>query len=101
MKKMATKQEKALRFGFISTARIGIKVAKGIGESSFAINYAVASRDLEKAQKFAKENDFQHAFGSYDELLNCPDIDAVYIPLPTCLKEEWAIKAAKAKKHVL
>lgn len=62
---------------------------------------AIASRSLEKAQAWAKARNIPRAYGSYDELLADSDIDAVYIPLPTSLKKEWAIKTANAKKHVL
>ena len=62
---------------------------------------AVASRDLAKAEAFAKANGFAKAYGSYAELLADPDIDAVYIPLPTRGRGDWVIEAAQAKKHVL
>nr|CAG4714359.1 unnamed protein product [Naegleria fowleri] len=98
---MSQETSNMLRFGFLSTAAIGKKVAKAIKESPFASNYAVASREKSRAETFAQENGFEKAFASYDELLECSEVDAVYIPLPTSMKEEWAIKAAKAGKHVL
>ena len=62
---------------------------------------AVASRDLAKAAAFAKEWGFAKAYGSYDELLADPEIDAVYVPLPTSMRREWVVKAAQRGKHVL
>lgn len=65
------------------------------------ILYAVASRDLAKAQKEAKQYNFTKAYGSYQELLDDPEVDMVYISTPNGLHYEWASKALKAGKHVL
>ncbi len=62
---------------------------------------AVASRSLEKAQAFAAEFGFAKAYGSYEELLADPEIEAVYNPLPNGMHPEWTIKAAEAGKHSL
>jgi len=62
---------------------------------------AIASRQLEKAQAAASQLGIEKAYGSYEELLADPDIDAVYIPLPNHLHVPWAIKALKTGKHVL
>jgi len=62
---------------------------------------ALASRDIEKAKGVAKTWGIQKAYGDYNELLEDPDIDAVYIPLPNHLHLEWIKKAVKANKHVL
>ena len=77
------KQQDALRIGILSTANINsaaiINPAKSHGG---VIISAVASRNLEQAQKYAKQYDIPKAYGSYEELLKEPGIDAVYIGLP-------------------
>lgn len=93
---------KKVRWGIMSTASIGKRsVIPGIQESNLNEVKAIASRSLENAQSFAKEMNIPKAYGSYEELLNDPDIDAVYIPLPNHLHKEWTIKAAEAGKHIL
>ena len=63
--------------------------------------YAIAGRSLEKANAYQEEFGFTKAYGDYDELLADPQVEAVYIPLPNQLHHDWAIRALKAKKHVL
>ncbi|QUW21484.1 Gfo/Idh/MocA family oxidoreductase [Sporosarcina sp. Marseille-Q4063] len=94
--------EKKVRWGIMSTASIGKRsVIPGIQESKRNVVEAVASRSLENAQAYANELGIPKAYGSYEELLNDPTIDAVYIPLPNHLHKEWTLKAAKAGKHIL
>ncbi|HEY3269207.1 MAG TPA: Gfo/Idh/MocA family oxidoreductase [Armatimonadota bacterium] len=62
---------------------------------------AIASRDAEKARAACEQFGFERSYGSYDELLADPDVEAVYIPLPNGLHGEWALKAIAAGKHVL
>jgi predicted dehydrogenase len=62
---------------------------------------ALASRDLKKAQRAAEELGIPKSFGSYEELLADPEIEAIYNPLPNHLHVPWTIKAAEAGKHVL
>lgn len=62
---------------------------------------AIAARSLEKAQAQAKQYGIPRAFGSYQELVELEELDAVYIPLPIAFHAEWAMKAARAGKHVL
>ena len=93
---------KKVRWGIMSTASIGKRsVIPGIQGSDISEVKAVASRSLENAQSFAKEMNIEKAYGSYEELLNDSEIDAVYIPLPNHLHKEWTIKAAEAGKHIL
>lgn len=63
--------------------------------------YAIAGRSLEKAENFKKEFGFEKAYGDYQSLLEDPEIQAVYIPLPNQLHYEWVMKAIEAGKNVL
>ena len=90
-----------LRVGFLSTAQIGRKNAGAAVASGAVELVAVASRDLAKAQAFATAWGFGRAYGSYEELLADPTVEAVYIPLPTAMRLEWVVKAGAAGKHVL
>jgi D-xylose 1-dehydrogenase (NADP+, D-xylono-1,5-lactone-forming) len=92
----------ALRWGVLSTANIGrIAVNPAIRASSNGELVAVASRDAEKARAFAEAGGFAKHHASYEALLDDPDVDAVYIPLPNGLHREWSIRAAEHGKHVL
>ncbi len=87
---------KKIRWGVLSTAKIGTeKVIPAMQLGKYCKITAIASRKLEKAQAAAKRLGIEKAYGSYEELLIDPDIDAVYIPLPNHLHVPWAIKALK------
>jgi hypothetical protein len=91
----------AVRWGMLSTAGIGRMVAlavRGSGDTRFV---AVASRDAAKARGFAAEFGLPLSFGSYQDLLACPEVDAVYVPLPVSMHTEWTVRALNAGKHVL
>lgn len=91
-----------LRFGILSTAKIGRElVVPAIQDADNCVVAAIASRDLSKAREMADRFSVPHAFGSYEEMLASDLIDAVYIPLPTSQHIEWTIRAADAGKHVL
>jgi predicted dehydrogenase len=90
------------RWGVLSTAKIGREhVIPGIVKADNGVLAGIASRDLSKAEELAKHFGAQKAYGTYEALLADPDIDGVYIPLPTSQHVEWTIKAANAGKHVL
>ncbi len=91
-----------LRWGVLSTAAIGLKkVLPAMQQGQYTRITAIASRDLAKAQEAAASLGIPTAYGSYEELLADPDIDAIYNPLPNQLHVPWTIKAAEAGKHVL
>ena len=91
-----------LRWGLLSTANIGIKkVLPAMQRGEHTTVVAIASRDLAKAREAAGALDIPKAYGSYEELLADPDIDAIYNPLPNQFHVPWTIKAAEAGKHVL
>ena len=99
---------KTLRIGFLSTAGIGKKNWKAIHRSGNCIVSAVASRDAQKSLDFIGDCQGRFAFdqapkalGSYEALIESPDVDALYIPLPTGLRKEWILRAAAAGKHIL
>jgi predicted dehydrogenase len=96
------------RWGILGTARIARKNWKAIRNAENSTLVAVASRDPQRARQFIEECQadvpmpaMPAACGSYQELLDRKDIDAVYIPLPTGLRKQWVIQAAQAGKHVL
>jgi len=88
----------ALRWGILSTAHIADALLHSGSDQEFV---AVASRDLERARAHARERGLARAYGSYDELLADPEIDAVYVPLPNSMHVEWSVRALRAGKHVL
>jgi predicted dehydrogenase len=91
-----------VRFGIISTARIGVtKVIPGMQKSQHCRIEAIASRDLGRARAAAEALGIPKAYGSYAELLADPAIEAVYNPLPNHLHVPLSIEAAAAGKHVL
>lgn len=90
------------RWGILSTAQIArAHLIPAIQQSENGTVYAIASRDGEKAKALAARAGAPLAFCSYDALLASPDVDGVYIPLPTAQHAEWAVRAADAGKHVL
>ena len=91
-----------VRWGILSTAKIGTEqVVPAMQQAEFCDVTAIASRDLEKARGAADRLRIETAYGSYEELLADPDIDAVYNPLPNHLHVPWSIRALEAGKHVL
>lgn len=93
---------KKIRWGVLSTAKIGTKkVIPGMQAGQFSEVTAIASRDADKAKEAAAELGIPKAYGSYEELLADPKIDAIYNPLPNQLHVPWTAKAAEAGKHVL
>ena len=89
------------KWGILSTARIGVTAfIPSAWATPGAQVHAVASRSQETADAFAREHRIPVALGSYQALLDHPEIDAVYISLPNSLHAEWTIKAARAGKHV-
>jgi predicted dehydrogenase len=92
----------ALRWGILSTANIGMgKVIPGIQKADRCEVLAIASREMEVARSAAERLGIPKPYGSYEDLLADPEVDAVYIPLPNHLHAEWTIAAARAGKHVL
>lgn len=94
-------QDRALNWGLISTARINQALIPPLRQSQRNRLLAVASRDLGRAEVYAQTNGIPRAYGSYEDMLADPDVDAVYISLPNHLHTEWTVKACRAGKHVL
>jgi len=91
-----------IRWGIVSTAKIGMtKVIPGIQRSKTGVAAAIASRGLERAQAAAAELGIEKAYGSYEDLLADPEIDAIYNPLPNHMHVPVTAQAVEAGKHVL
>lgn len=90
-----------VRFGIIGAGSIARKFAEDIHHTSNATLVAVASRSFEKAQAFQQEFQLELAFGSYEELVKCDAIDAVYVATPHTFHKEHTILSLNHKKHVL
>jgi predicted dehydrogenase len=91
-----------IRWGVLGAAKIAIeKVIPAMQAGTLTEVTAIASRDLSKAQAAAARLGLAKAYGSYEELLADPDVDAIYNPLPNHLHVPWSIRAAEAGKHVL
>jgi D-xylose 1-dehydrogenase (NADP+, D-xylono-1,5-lactone-forming) len=90
-----------VQWGVLSTARINAKFLAGVAQSDECDVLAVASRDPERAAGYARENGIERAYGNYEQLLDDPDVEAVYISLPNSLHVDWSQRALRAGKHVL
>ena len=90
-----------VQWGFLSTANINDKLLPGAEASPDVELAAVASRDLGRAEAYARERGIERAYGSYEDLLADPKLEAVYISLPNAMHVEWSIQALEAGKHVL
>eukprot|EP00871_Galdieria_phlegrea_P001955 jgi/Galph1/2760/GphlegSOOS_G1386.1 len=89
-----------VRFGILSTATIANRIADAIELAGHEV-YAIASRDESRARKWAANRQVVQCYGSYDQLLADENVEAVYIPLPSSLADQWALRAAELGKHIL
>lgn len=89
-------------WGILGTATIAKRnTIAGMKKAENCRLYAIAGRNPEKVQEYVNEYGFEKGYTSYDELLDDPEVEAVYIPLPNNLHYEWVLKAVNKKKHVL
>src|ERR1051325_7056954 len=90
-----------VRWGILSTSRFAqTKVLPAWRHAEHVELAAIASRDLAQARTLATDHGIARAYGSYDELLADPEVDAIYNPLPNHLHVPWSIRALDAGKHV-
>ena len=92
-----------INWGILGLGEIAHKFSEGFIETSNAKLLAVASKDQEKSKKFKDQFNLEskYLFNSYEELINCEEVDVIYIALPNFLHHEWALKSIKNKKHIL
>jgi predicted dehydrogenase len=90
-----------VRFGVLSTADINEKVLDGAAASDRVEIAAVASRNPDRADEYARAHGIGRAYGPYDALLADPELEAIYVSLPNSLHVEWSVRALEAGKHVL
>ena len=92
---------KPLRWGIIGPGRIARKFAEALTAVEDGFLYAVASRDIERAKAFTPEFGAKISFGSYEEIVNDPDVDAIYVAPPHRYHFEHTMLALEAGKPVL
>lgn len=91
-----------VKWGVLSTAKIGTqKVIPAMQQGKLCDVVALASRDMGRARDAAEALDIPNVYGTYEELIADPDVEAIYNPLPNHLHAPWTIRAAEAGKHVL
>ncbi len=91
-----------VRWGVLSTSQFALKLTiPAMQKSEWCDIRAIASRDKKKAEEAARAMGIPKAYGSYEELLSDPEVEAIYNPLPNHMHVPWSIKAAAAGKHVL
>src|SRR5258708_18918472 len=91
-----------VRWGVLSTSHFALtKAVPSMQRGEWSEVRAIASRDQGKAEEAARALGIPKAYGSYEELLRDPEIEAIYNPLPNHMHVPWSIKAAEAGKHVL
>ncbi len=90
-----------MKWGLLSTAHINQAILGGADATQEATVVAVASRDRARAEAYAREHGIERAHGSYEALLEDPEVEAVYVPLPNSMHVPWSIRALEAGKHVL
>jgi D-xylose 1-dehydrogenase (NADP+, D-xylono-1,5-lactone-forming) len=91
----------SVAWGLLSTARINQSIVEAARESDRAHVLAVASRDDARAERYAREHGIERWYGSYQRLLEDPDVEAVYISLPNAMHVGWTLRALEGGKHVL
>jgi predicted dehydrogenase len=93
---------KKVKWGVLGASSIALRrVIPGMQKGAWSEIAGIASRDAHKAKDAAKKLGIPNAYGSYEALLDDPEIEAIYNPLPNHLHVPWSIKAAEAGKHVL
>jgi D-xylose 1-dehydrogenase (NADP+, D-xylono-1,5-lactone-forming) len=90
-----------VKWGILSTARINQKFITGARQAAEVDVVAVASRTRESAERYANEHGIERAYARYDDLLEDPEVEAVYISLPNSMHVEWTVRALESGKHVL
>jgi len=94
--------DEKVKWGVLGVANIGMKkVIPAMQRGRLTEVIGIASRDFERARQAAGRLGIPKAYGSYEDLLADPEIEAIYNPLPNHLHVPWSIKAAEAGKHVL
>ena len=93
--------QQTLNWGILATGRIAGTFARALTSSTTSKLVAVASRTQESATRFGQEHNISRCYGTYQHLLDDPQVQAVYISTPHPMHAEWAIKAARAGKHIL